>query len=327
MSFIAFSELHAYNNPSRSIFLEDGIRSWVKHQLNILTQIEDYAVESGIDTIIFGGDLFHEKNYISQDLYNIIWNKFKKLGEKFYVALNTGNHDYFSIDRNSTLKPFTSIVEVVKKPLDITFAPNTLIRIVPHGTLTEDILDTKQLKHKHLILFTHEDIQGLTYGANDYEFESRFKKSMFKNWTVFNGHIHKPQVLDNIINMGSCMQQNFGEEGEDKFFYIYDNGKYEKIKLEHPRFITVNSINDVDAKDNYNYYRINIYPEELKDPIFKKFNVEPNIVKKYKRECKIVTTQKETIKDIIEQYVALSETNLNKKKLIQLGLEITNNER
>lgn len=321
MEFLAFSEMHFDLGHNKSCKLQNNMTSWANIQTNIIDQIYNYSISNNIKHIFHGGDLFGKKNYIPQNLYNLAWNKFKELSEDFTIYLNTGNHDFHS-SVSSSLRPFSAICNVITEPTDIHFSNSELIRIIPYGMIDKNL--GTSIPYSKKILFTHEDIADLKMGPNDYVSGSRYKRQIFSDWDyVFNGHIHKAQVIGNIINMGGCMRHNFGEM-DKKYFYHYKDGKVDQIEIKCPEFITTPGfspkIRQIIEKDNYNFYRINISSEELSDPLFNKYNVFPNIIKSKKKKKRLKSDMTE--KEEVLKYIEIVDSNLDKNKILEFIKEL-----
>ena len=321
MEFIAFSDIHFDKNINKSYTLPNGISSWTKCQLDIVSQIFSYAAENNVLKVFHGGDLFDIKNRIPQDLYNSVWSTFRNLSnDGFEIYFNTGNHDFHS-EISSSLKPFSDIVTVVTEPTDVVFN-TTLIRIIPYSKIADNIGVPDGFKHT--VLFIHEDINGLEYLGSEYNKYKKYDKQIFKDWdVVFNGHIHKSQELGNIINMGSCMRKAFGET-HHTYFYHYNNGSVSKIECKSPNFIIApgfsSKILSTIEKDDYNFYRIDIEPNELSNPIFKKYNVFPNIIRATKKKNRIQGSM--SVTDEISEYISIADTELDKEKLEEIGAQL-----
>jgi DNA repair exonuclease SbcCD nuclease subunit len=329
MEFIAFSDLHMYKNHSKSYIIENGMTSWMHAQFKVLNQIFDYGYKYKIKDIIFGGDLFEQKNYIPQDLYNTTWNYFKYRTNlkpddfQFDMIFNTGNHDFHS-KVSSSLNPFSDIVKVITEPTDLVWE-ETLIRFIPYG-MTNNKLTPPDGPWNNHILFTHEDIAGLTYGSTGYVSGAPLKQQIFGDWDyIFNGHIHTAQRSGKVLNMGSVMNHDFGHTTK-KYFYHFKKGEIKKIEIKCPEFIILEGfskkIREKLEEDNYNFYRIDVEPEALTDPIFKKYNIFSNIIKRKKKEFRFKKI--ETMEAEINKYIELSNTDLDKNKLEEIGKELTN---
>lgn len=320
MKILIFSDIHFYNNPSKSYLLDNGRYSWFDGQLRLISTIFQLAKHEEVDMVIHNGDLFHEKTRINVALYNDVWQFFQDhTDDGFDIVFNTGNHDLLTTT-DSSLRPFSDIVAVHTTPWDIKLG-DTILRIIPYGQIDGNLaLPSQHFENK--ILFTHADISGLKYGPNDFESGARLKHQIFADWDiVFNGHIHKPQELDNIVNIGSPMITDWGEADEYKRVIIYEDGEWESRHLTGPLFTTFDSLSDKlkkkIEKDEFNFFRIDVDSEQLKDPIFNKYNVFPRVVKTKKRELRLKDTN--SVSDEIEKYVDITETKLDKKKLLEIG--------
>lgn len=318
---VIFSDIQFCKKLHQSYITESGLPSWTMLQTEAVQSIFRYCRENEIKVIIFNGDLFEEKTRIPQDLYNFVWQLFYDVKDEFILIFNTGNHDLFTITGKSSLKPFTPFINIISEPTDVELQ-DSIMRIIPYGQIKGNLKLPNNPQNKSLCLATHEDISGLTYGAHDYQSSTRLKPIIFADWDyVFNGHIHKPQELNNIINIGSSIQQSFSEEGEQKSFIHLKNKTYNRIELNVVEFKTLESI-EIAEIDDKNFFRIKISAEESSDPIFKNYNVSPYVVKSKEREIRLKTGSTE--KEDIKTYVDITETNLDKKKLIKLGKEILN---
>jgi DNA repair exonuclease SbcCD nuclease subunit len=176
---------------------------------------------------------------------------------------------------------------------------------------------------KTLCLATHEDIDGLSYGESGYSSTTPLKQILFSDWDyVFNGHIHKHQIINNIITIGSPLQQTFSEEGNQKYFIHYSKRSYKKIPLNAVKFNTLKSLKEIDKIDDKNYYRIEVSSDEISNPIFRKYNVSYVITKTKEREIRLKINATE--EDEIETYISLNNNNLDKTKLLKIGKELRN---
>lgn len=329
--FIIFSDIHFYQNANKSKILNNGSYSWFQQQLDIVEyDIFGYARENHIDTVFFGGDLFEDKNRISQNIYNDVWDLFERLSKEFRIILNIGNHDIYNIKFESSLKPFSSIVEVISYPKDFEIG-NSFIRIIPFGLVNGDSLKLPSKKYDKLMLLTHEDISGLKWSSYNKAFlnSAPLKREIFGDWDiVFNGHIHYPQDLKNIVNIGSCMRHDFGEADDKKRFIHYKDGNIKSIEIMCPNFYTFDGLNDkikrVILEDDFNFYKINADSSVLCDEIFQKFNVFVGIVRNEEREVRLQDVEDDNA--IIHKYIDLSETSLNKDKLFNVGKELKTEE-
>jgi len=328
MKFLVISDLHFYRNVKKSLPTENGLTTWCSKQIEVFESVCDYAIENNIQTVFVNGDVFEEKNNINQTLYNAVWETFKKYSEDITFYINIGNHDTLTIANNSSLIPFSSICNVITKPYDVKNDEGSLIRLIPYGQVTEESLKIpKGTKFKKKILFTHEHIDGLKWNTHEYWKPSDLKKSLFQEWDiVFNGHIHMHQELGNIINVGSMMQQDFGEMNEDKVFIEYDNGKITihiiETGIKHLYYAnpTEKEIKSI-SRNNVDMIKVLIPTSLMEEPWVKKYNIFPVYEKPKTRETRI--EKKQSIEEDIQAWVTLNNTDLDYDRLISLGIELT----
>lgn len=303
--FIVFSDPHYHVNQNKSYTNSNGISSWLQTQIDITTDIFEYAMVNDVKTVICNGDLFEEKNRINSGIYNIIWELYRKYSDTLNIILNTGNHDIFKQNHDSSLLPFSDIVTIITKPTTI-----DNIKIIPYG-MTENELDSDET-----ILFLHEEIEGII----NFDSDKLIKLRDISNYKmVFNGHIHAPLDIHNIINIGSICPQNWGEANDKKRFIHYKDGKIKSVLINHPKW---NMVDDIpDEINNDEFYRINISSDELINPIFKLYNVFPNITKMRDRKSRLRQTG--NTKDEVLQYIDIVDTeHLDSDRLFKVGMEL-----
>jgi DNA repair exonuclease SbcCD nuclease subunit len=322
VEFLVFSDIQFYTNTSKSFPVSNGNSSWFEEQLEITRSIFKYAIDNNIETVIFNGDLFEEKSRISTHMYNEVWNLFRGLSTKCDITFNTGNHDLDSANRDSSLRPFTDVATVITFPTDI-IMEDYLVRIVPYEMVNAKSLELNRTK---AILFTHEMISGLGLSPTDLMTIKPLDRLLFKDWDlVFNGHMHKPQTLDNIVNIGSPMIQDWSEANDSKRFIHYKDGEVISIPINHPKFYEVDGISDIIRKkigaNLRDFFRISINSESLSDPVFNQYNVSPRIVKTKKKELRLEGTI--SIEEEIEKYVQIAKTDLDKDKLVSIAKDLT----
>lgn len=325
MKLLIFSDAQYTLNLNKSEVLPNGLTSWLNEQITITKDIFSCAYEKKVDKVIFNGDLFEDRSRISSLLYNVIWSSYYRSPFCGLFIFNVGNHDIYSHNTDLSLAPFSSLGQVINKPFDFE-KENTLIRILPYGFLNEQTCQISSTEHKYRLLFTHEIISNLELD-NNFTLKNSFDASLLKDWTyVFNGHIHKPQEYMNIINIGSIMPNDWGEEGDQKRFLIYENGIIESIDIDHPRFLTLEDPSkeklDKISKDNRNYYRLSCKSDDLTHKAFLNFNVSIKEIKSERRKLRLKKT--DTINDELIEYLNLNNTDLGKDKLFLVGMELIN---
>lgn len=217
MRFIFIADVHL------SLYGQDSYISGLPerlHNLNqVLRRIAEYALQNQILKISIGGDVFHTKSIIHSVAQSILIDyiiEYTRKGIEFIII--DGNHDMSSKsgDGVSALKCLDSIagVDMIHVPKEI---ENVLFVPWNAKTMEEAIKrGTKDYLISHFGLNEAELNSGISIvsdlGLTDL--------SQYKH--CYLGHYHKGQTVGNVTYVGSIMQMDWGEKGEDKRFLIID---------------------------------------------------------------------------------------------------------
>lgn len=266
---LLFSDIHIATHKRKTERLNDC--------LNVLDWVFQTAEKNNIENIIFGGDLFHDRQKIEifayQKTYEIIrkWLNTKK----FNLYLLLGNHDlWFNEKTNiSSVIPFSDIsnIRVISEVERIKidnhnwdFIPFTHDPIVSIKKLNE-------LDGKKEYAIGHLAIDGAKLHTNvisDVVIEHDgdmvvVKSEIFKGYKhVFLGHYHASQKLDaNVEYIGSPLQLSFGEAFQEKHLIIFDQDKKECEYILNdfsPKHLIIKS-EDIDKHDlENNFVRVSV---------------------------------------------------------------------
>lgn len=219
------------------LHIQDGL--YCEVGLDYLDYISEYAINNGISKIAFLGDLLDKSSRIKNDMFVPLFKKIdymKEGGLEMWFIF--GNHDITSTVTNS------SILEVFEKyghlvnSIQTYELGNFTINMCPF-TKDPSLVPTVNADY----LFTHLNIIGFDLGGGRISGEEQqaFPISMFSNYkTVFTGHYHKRQAIDNIQYIGSPYQLNFGDVNDfNKGFEVFnlEDGSREFVKYDKaPKF-------------------------------------------------------------------------------------------
>ena len=201
----------------------------------------------GFKTLIIIGDLFHSPDSVKWDCLLAVFDFFERF--KRDVILLSGNHDQvFYRNTKSTISVFKRHAQVIESfgfyEPDVFWFPSSpeeeFIKVAEGSDFKGNVLFMHQMIHQ---LRLNDKVPVSSSIKIDHL--NRFK------W-VFNGHLHKPQVIPPIVNVGTPWQHSFAEAGQQKFMWLYD-GKNAKA-IESPireRFIegTFEELLEADLKD------------------------------------------------------------------------------
>lgn len=237
------SDVHIGNNKNNPIFHDITLKyaEWLRENLR----------EKGITNLIICGDIFHDRVSINLTSIECAY-KFFDILEEFNISVITGNHDCFYL-HNSTIHSLS----LFKKWTNVTvYDTPTLVDDIfyaPWGTELEDMKPAK-------VLIGHLELNGYEMSKNKICKNGMNGADLMQKYKVcFTGHFHKPQVrkYDNklLLYTGSCFQLNWGESGEERYFYVLDTDTNNIKKFKNtisPRFEYIRSEDDYDKiKNNF----------------------------------------------------------------------------
>lgn len=242
MRAILFSDIH--------LGLSKDSASFHKTTIDVAEWIKEEAEARGIDTLICGGDVFHNRKAVTLSTLEAAY-KFFKILEDFKIKIITGNHDCFYLDKSDInsiclLKSWENI-EIYDEPHYENMGGKR-VGFIPWGTEVKDM-------KKCDVMFGHYEITGFQMGPAMFcKHGMNATELLKKSPMVFSGHFHKPQVNDykkgKIVYMGSPFQHNWGEANQDKYIYEFDFGSedLEFIQNERsPEHITIKKDDDIDV--------------------------------------------------------------------------------
>lgn len=317
MKILFFADLHArkiYRNLQPERVLNDV--------LGTLEEIKNIAQEEKCETVFFLGDLFHRKGSISVELLARVFSSFRSMTglDLFFLQ---GNHDLSG--KFSILEPFSSLGHVIEKPEILSlggkrffcfpYTEGTYIWekadvFLGHLSLAEGFLDSTDLKLKDEI-----SVKDL---------EDYYDLGLC-------GHYHRQQkVGEKFFYIGSALQLSFGEVNQKKFCAILNT---ESLELEWKELLQARKYQVVEIQDPDKEFTIPensivkiILPHDIR--IEKISSSIPQNCEYFlertrpKREIDIRLEANLEMKNLIDQYLDLSKTNLDKEKLKFLGLKL-----
>jgi DNA repair exonuclease SbcCD nuclease subunit len=227
---LLFSDIHIHMHKNQFSRLEDCLRA--------LEWVFETALARKIKTIVFGGDLFQDRNKI----HVISYEKTFKLINKYCgdgdlnLCVLVGNHDMWYSDKwdVSSVGPLTAIknVQVINQPCSLTLEDCTIDFLPYTRNPIEDI--NNHFQSKNDILISHCSVDGAklntffnTKAEISVEYEGDMVKvdtNAFKGWKrVFLGHYHAAQKLNDVVEyIGSPLELNFGEAFQEKHIIVFD---------------------------------------------------------------------------------------------------------
>ena len=204
--------------------------------------------------VYVGGDIVHNKTDISPELIELTSEFLKNLADRRHTIMITGNHDA-NLNNTSRMDTLTPIVDAMNHPklhylkdsgvyklADVSFTvfgifdnPETFIK-------ASDVTGTTK------VALFHGAVNGSTTDVGYKVSSDNLPITMFDGYDMsMLGDIHKRQFYDEaktILQVGSLIQQNFGESFENHGCAIWD------VTTRIPKFINFNN--------DYGHYTIEL---------------------------------------------------------------------
>lgn len=290
--YIVFSDLHLHNWGDFAITDNNTGNSRLSNQISALEDILSIA-RSEKRTVLFLGDLFHQRGKLSTNVLNCAMDVFNSYKDVEVIAIE-GNHDNVtnSINSDSSLEPFCILpnFNLINSYQYFEWGEDTIMA-VSYGEEYEEL--KQEIKfHKATLLLGHLGVEG-SMGAGKSKLDGPFSVGDLcsDNYgLVLLGHYHKRQFLnDNSLYVGNPISQDFGDEGQDKGYFTFDTNNGEVVQetlkytsLDYPRFIKITSDNvdkykDLDKLSENNYVRLVVPEKILEERSIDMEDISPNV--------------------------------------------------
>jgi DNA repair exonuclease SbcCD nuclease subunit len=337
---LLFSDLHIYKHKKKTERLDDCLK--------VLDWVFQIAIERKIQSIIFAGDLFHNRHDIEIYTYHKTFEIFKKYlqSSSLCVYVLLGNHDLWysqkwNVNSVYPLSAFSN-VKIIDKPQKIKIEDSYFDFIPftkdPISAIPEDVAP---------FLIGHIAVSGAKLHKNMYSDAiiehdgdmSIVDSKIFKNYEqVFLGHYHSAQQINNVEYIGSSLELNFGDAYQEKHIIVFDTQTKEKEYIENtfsPKHIIVKEkdLKKHDLENNFVQILVDDISSvdiiELQKDLSKNNklgSLEFKQDKKYE-EKRLIEEVKNIFlneEEMLERYVGEVDTSLNKEKLLKIGKEIIN---
>jgi DNA repair exonuclease SbcCD nuclease subunit len=350
MKIACFSDLHAHTFREFDCKSDRTGSQRLDNIVDTLVYIRKYCRENDIKYVSFSGDLFHIRGRVNTVVFNSIYDEIKRFGEdNLQLVMIAGNHD--QVDNSDvpqhSLYPFDDLPHVhvygdlAVHTIHDEFTGETVdIYCVPYSKnaqRTKDWLTNQEpiegYRRDRVCLF-HLGISGGLVGSGSYPMSDAFnvedlRPNFFKY--ILGGHFHKRQYLggyNHVLYTGAPIQHSFGDEGEDKGFYIVDTSKrcdIQFVPIPNPKFFTLDmyKIANEDMQliaDEGHYVRLKLKEDEVQVALsYLPPNLQYKIVleREYKEETRVDVQIGMSFEQIVETYA--DEFNPDAK---EIGLRI-----
>lgn len=360
--FVVFSDHHAhsFSYGAKPVQFNDYVRgtidisSRVAASVDVLNQIGAYMSQHNIQTALFGGDLFHVRNAVPTQVYNLTIQAAKELAFDRFVYAIPGNHDYYDrigeFHSLEMLKDETFFVvdSRVDWPKNNTAycRSSCVVSAIPYSDDKKKIIKAIQeaaerpTNGRPHILLAHVGIQGATVGSNFVMLDDSdlsIDDIPYEKFTAcFFGHYHQHQKLcPNGWYIGATHQHNWGDANTTRGFLhvkIFDDHvDVKQIETKAPKFWLFNSLEELEAAEVSpdDFVRVKAADDQadsvrevLAEKTYSAWEVVAAQDTKKSEEEATTYLSDLSMEKAVEAWVANSSSSLNKDVLTQIGLEI-----
>ena len=227
---LLYSDIHVHPHKRSQKRLEDCLAA--------LEWVFKTAEDRGISNIIFGGDLFHDRQKIEVYTYQKVFEVFAKwmMKGKFQHYLLLGNHDLWYNEKTtvSSVTPLSALpgIKIISQPQRLEIAGCNWDFIPFTHNPIESLQEFKSLHSKTEYAIGHIAIDGaILHGTQqaDVAIEHdgdmvRVSPSIFGDYKhVFLGHYHAEQRVNAKVEyIGSPLELSFGEAYQEKHIIIFN---------------------------------------------------------------------------------------------------------
>jgi len=342
---LLYSDIHVHPHKRSQKRLEDCLAA--------LEWVFKTAEDRGITNILFGGDLFHDRQKIEVYTYQKVFEVFAKwmIKGKFRQYLLLGNHDLWFNEKTtvSSVTPLSALpgMHIVSKPERHEIAGHNWDFIPFTHNPIESLQEFKNLHSMTEYALGHIALDGaILHGSQqaDVAIEHdgdmvRVSSSIFSDYKhVFLGHYHAEQRVNNKVEyIGSPLELSFGEAYQEKHIIIF-NGTTQKKEYIQNNFSPKHLVINADERDKYdlegNYVQIRVDDIGSTDLIKLKKEMNENAsfasleIKKQKKiiDEHVIHDAKAILykgDEMLAKYAdQVGHTGLDRDKLLQLGKKI-----
>lgn len=257
---IVFSDMHC------------GLSGNKVSRLNIcakaVEEMTTFAEREGVENMIFGGDWFHSRSMLDNNTINVSLRLVSALAKRCRLALIVGNHDAYlknSTDINSiNIFRDTPNVTVIDRPEEVLvngqrfllvpwlsdmskYSPESFDAMVGHFEISSKYLMQSYVEEHSAAKASAADsakVSAVLGKPKSADLIGNFVDLVRKGGTVYAGHIHTRKEFSvrdrDFVFIGSPYQQNLGDIGSDRGFYVLDESNTRKfVKITAPEHVQV----------------------------------------------------------------------------------------
>jgi DNA repair exonuclease SbcCD nuclease subunit len=254
--WLLLSDLHCHQWSAFSTTLPDGMNSRLAM---IIAEIERAAQElkaAGGDLIVLAGDLFHTRGSIAPEVFNPVYETFRRLCEDdFGILAIPGNHDLAGKETTELGNAMQSLgaldcFTVITEPR---LLPGIGLAFIPWCSSYADLrkkADALATSYdvRDVDLIIHAGVNGVLMGMPDHGLDS----AEVASWgyrRVFCGHYHNHKVMEDgkVVSIGALTHQTWSDVGTKAGFLLVTDESVAYRATQAPAFVDIDA--DTEEED------------------------------------------------------------------------------
>lgn len=320
------SDPHFHNYKQHSSLI-GGVNSRL---LDISKAVEEafrMASDLGCKHMLIPGDIFHVRGTIKTGVLSHVLKLFNGpiAWYGMEILMIPGNHDMEDFNGGPhALEPLSFISGCyIGNGAGGSFADRLVVAIPYQPTTALFESEYERLDaHKADLVMIHQGIDEARPTLNMPE--TGISAAQFKQ-TVVAGHYHLPKLMGNVLSVGAPIQHSFGDEGQDRGFWVLDGDEFEFHKLTYPEFLTIpiDKIRDVDISNKIVKIKMNDERQldDIKSLLTDTYSycveVEKKFVSRHEEQIKISSPI-----EMLSQYIRVTGKYQNQEAIIKMAEEI-----
>jgi len=308
-----------------------------------LRKVGELAAELGVDQIFNLGDTFNTRGVIKTRCWQALYEVYRDWSRSgIRQTIIVGNHD--QEDKAGEIHPMKVFEEF--DGWNVIGTPDVIDGVLFMPYMPIDKIKsflTNTVFQKNTTAFVHWGICGAMMN-NWKEDTDGVPSAWLKNFKhVYSGHYHFRNRFENIQYIGNLLQKDFAEMGQEKgVTHITDRGsKFIPIKGTPRHFevkvswdkrgeMVVDAPGGITKKDfvramvSGDSERVTGFSRESLELECRSLKVERDIKAKSVSRMNLSSSEIHDQKSLIKKYVEFIDTDLDKEKLLKIGMEMLN---
>jgi DNA repair exonuclease SbcCD nuclease subunit len=330
VKLLLFSDLHAANHQQFSKILPNGRNSRLQDCLNVIDKVAEVCQDEEVEVVLFLGDIFEDWRRLDADVFQLVFKRFSRLRKWCdYLYILAGNHDQYNKAGDITsIAAFSELAQVVDHQW-VTSIEDLRIAFQPASEDIELVRSfSKSLPDIDLYCF-HLGLKEAVTGTNNLQGFGKYSLTDLpteKAKLCLGGDFHKRQkVAENVYYLGSPLQLNFGEAGQEKGLTLLDTTTWELklIPTDAPEFYHFKSAADFwqkssQIKPHKDFIRVACTKEQGEQIQ----NTFPNVQVEQVSTTAYAPRMKSSLNDeeVVREYTKRFHGELDEERLTKTGL-------